>query len=259
MLSAGDALGRENDPVPPEVPATAPDSVATAVEKIQDLRRHFFTVIEHLRETREQQVELIGNTNAHLDDAAAEPANSTRNALGATQLELAERSTGVAEGLRQMAAQAQATASAGQGAPGAPGGSTHGGGAPANPGAEDEARFVKAAGLVDDASQEMKAAQSALMTEPVSRPAVATGQEQAQALLTEALALLQDQNQDSSNDEQQEQGGDNQQGQQPDEGEDNSAPQAGSGLLQGVRDREAERRERNRARASGNAPVAKDW
>ena len=287
--TAGDALGRDANVALPESATDAQAAVSSAVERIQALRRHFFSVLENLRETRDQQIELTQRTSASLkpqqSNSASPPLKITGEApLAPSQQTLAKRAGGVAEGLRQMAR--QATSAPGPATPLTPGqiqtqppgnspGHNSGTAAgPPKPASQDPERLTEAAGLVDEATTQMSAAAAQLAqgsgaasgpSQSPSAPATqipahaaTTQQTKAETLLTEALELLQDKNQNNSENQQQQGGGDGQD-QDPQDGDNQSQAQGGSGLLQGVREREAERRARKRTSAGGYAPVAKDW
>jgi Ca-activated chloride channel homolog len=294
MYAAGDALGRDAKVAAPDSTDDAQTAVVLAVQRLQALRRHFFSVLEHLQETRDQQVELTTRTAKTVTSPLDKPASPIRPAppqppLTQSQTALAERATHVAAGLRQMAKQGQADPANGAAPAQIPGhnsGQTSGQGnnsgnvaGPATPASQDPERLTKAAGLVDNARTQMTAAstrlaqpadtaaartpallQSAPASTSPATPAhaVTTLQTRAQTLLTQALELLQDKN-EGGPDNPQQQGNDNSQNQAQQDGDTRSEAQAGSGLLQGVRDREAQRRARKRARARGHTPVAKDW
>ena len=233
-------------PAPAQPLAATRASVAAALTQLEELRRLFFSVLEHLRDTAYRQQILADETEALA--ALADPQNSAATATQAGPLEfrqqnLATLAGGIAEALR---AQGDAQASAG---------------APADDGAAgpDPERLTQAAELVAHAGVTMQDAAATLASAPPALDDTRAAQDDALAELAQAIALLQD-------DPGAPQKGDQQaQAQQPAGADDAEQEELGetdlAQLLQGVRDREAERREeRARSQRQQNyEPVEKDW
>ncbi|MCB2261785.1 MAG: hypothetical protein LGR52_02415 [Candidatus Thiosymbion ectosymbiont of Robbea hypermnestra] len=239
----------------------AQDSVERTLSRIEALRRLFFSVVDHLRETLRRQVDLGDRTEEVSGLAATEPAAETARRLGpigSEQTALAETAGSIAEALAQQAERP---------APAAP---TAQGNTQAQPAAADQeqpARLREAADQVTGARDRMEQAAATMAGEPPPFETIRDHQRQAVEALAAALAALQPPQQPGDSDqpppkqqdqaEQQESGsnGQDQSGPEP-------QPQPGdsSQLLQGVRDREARRREsRARQQFPGYEPVEKDW
>lgn len=224
-------------------------SVTTAVDNLEQLRRLFFSIVEHLQETARRQMELNDTTEEaiHVGDEAARPGRVAP--LVPRQEEIGSFTEQIAGALAEQAA---------QGAQGMPPG-----GDPAQ--AQDQAqRLGRAAELVAAAREEMNQAALALQASgEVAPPADAdalgegrTHQDTALQQLAQALALLQPpqeqpQQQDQQQQEEQQQGEDEQK-------EDEQASSDPAQLLQGIRDREAERR-KEKQKPQRYEPVDKDW
>ena len=230
-------------------------AMAIAVERLNALQQLFFNLLEHLRNVAEKQQGVNDDTNAAAD--ADQEATAAR-ALSIRQQGLQHRADGIAKALAQQAKQMSEQASGGGSAAAISG--------PANKAIvpEEHKKFADAAALVTEGTKAMGEAADLLSTLAGSDQWASAREPQGVALdkLMEALALLsppqpqqQDQNQESQD------GDDEQQHQQADNQEQQTEPQdrSESGLLQGVRDREAERREARRRQRSQYAPVDKDW
>jgi Ca-activated chloride channel family protein len=212
------------------------------VDRLEDLRRLFFSIGERVRELAERQLEIADATQdaAALKDASP-PAHQSE-ALAARQKKLAAHAGEVA---LDLAAQSD-TAAAGEA-----------------PDAEDSARRLRAAGEhVLWAENAMKAAAAELGGDPVRAGEAQGHQQEALRELGEALALLAPP--DSRGAEEPERGESQDGGSEAESGDGQRATQAASSdpaqLLQAVRDREAQRqRSRSRAPRAGYEPVEKDW
>lgn len=275
----GDAmLGRANQ------------NVAGAVEKLQALRRLFFSIVEHLRETLGRQIQLNDETAGLTGERDGLVVAKGVGPLVGRQAELAELAGAIGEALREQAAQNPADAVGGApGGGGAPGVGGGGGMTAEQQQASQEMaeRFAKAAEKVDEGRVLMEGAgvkmEGAANPEAPVPPALTVAvdleplredQDGAAARLAEALEILEppqenednqegdDQQQQQEQQEQQEQGAEQQQQQaQGGEGEESSERDVDtSGLLQSIRDREQQReRERQRRPAGGYQAVEKDW
>lgn len=254
-----------DDPVLPAAIERSRQSVDHTLTRIADLRRLFFSVIDHLRETLRQQIDLGDRTEETAVLAGTEPpADLARRLgpLGADQEALAERAGGIADALAQ---QAEQTGPAAQ-----------------DPGPEDadaatrqqeaQTRLRRAADLVTSGRDHMDRAADAIGAEPPPFETIRDQQRLAVEALAAALAALEpppppepESNQDQQDQQDQEQQDQDQQGGEdsPQEAQAEQARQqpADPGqLLQGVRDREAQRREeRAKHERRGYEPVEKDW
>ncbi|CAD7856468.1 MAG: hypothetical protein [Olavius algarvensis Gamma 1 endosymbiont] len=241
----------------PSLMDRAQGSVQDTLSRVEALRRLFFSVVDHLRETLRRQLDLGDRTEETAVLAATEPAEEIARHLGPLapeQTGLAETAGNIAEALAQQAEQpaAQANPQAQQ----------------ATDAQEQQARLREAADRVTGARDRMDQAAEAITAEPPPFEAIRDHQQQAAEALAAALAALQPPQRQQEQSEQQGQAQQNQEGQQESgqNGQDQSGaepqPEPGDAgqLLQGVRDREAQRREaRARQRQSGYEPVEKDW
>jgi len=252
------------DPALPAAIERSRRSVDRTLEQIAALRRLFFSVIDHLRETLRQQIDLGDRTEEArvlADTESAEEMARRRGPLGSDQAGLAERAAGIGDVLRQQAEQIEAQGPAAQ----------EGAAAAAPPAQEAKERLGRALDLVGSARDHMEQAADGLGVEPPPFDAIRDRQDQAVQALTEALAVLQPppaSDEHQKNDEQdleQEQQGEN--GSAPEEAPQGAQQQSAQRrpsdqdqLLQGVRDREAQRREEKaKQQRRGYEPVEKDW
>jgi Ca-activated chloride channel family protein len=236
-LVRGDMLGAET------ALADASRSAATrasdaAVAKLQALRRIFFSIVEHLRDTAEQQLEL---NDASRDARTLEPGlrDAGPDGLSARQSALAERAEALALELEEQSRQQERSESAGEA-----------------PGESDAAMRLREAGEhVLTAETEMLEAALQLAGEPSAGKALAAAQDAVVRELAEAIALLVPPEQ-----QQDQQGQQNSEDTpQPDRPQEPQAADADpSQLLQEVRDREARRR-RDRAASNSYDAVGRDW
>ena len=223
--------------------------VADSVAELEALRRLFFSIVEHLRETARRQVALADDTR----DAAGRPEPERKaDAVGPLvprQGELATIARRIAESLTAQAGLEPATGAAPD--------ATGPGAAQANVGA----RMLQAAGHVEQAADAMDRTLGHLRSEPVALDEAMTRQQTAIEQLLEALRRLeppqpeQPQEQEDGQQEQQQQ---QQEGDEQEQG-DGARQQSVNinDLLQSVRDREAQRQRRRRPQRY--APVDKDW
>ena len=229
-----------------------------AVAALAELRRLFFSVLEHLRDTAQRQQRLADDTEsvAALHPAPAVPEPDKVGPLNHRQANLGEFAAGLGDALRAQA-QAQAPAAAGTSPQGPqPGAPPQGGPSPES--------WKQAATLTDTAAAAMREAATTLRPESLDLDAVRGKQDEALKALVEALALFDQPSEPSDGSEQQENNDsessrDQNEEQQPSQEDPRESDLAQ--LLQGVRDREAERREAQARQASRGQyePVEKDW
>ncbi len=271
--------GAEASPLPH--PARA--HVGQAVQHLKALRRLFFSIAEHLRETAQRQANLNDETEQVITLAEAEGDEVAQRSgpLAARQRELQLIAEQIGQVLQEQSQQQPPT--------------------PPAPGAGQQAsdpqllaqlqqmaqRLGQAAQLVQEGSVEMEQVvqelsasqnqssqqdQQALRPEPSDPQASSNDarghQDAALAKLVEALALLQppqqpNQQQDQSEPSQSQQDRQEDQKQAGSGQRNEDQPTAGfdpSRLLQAVRDREAQRRrDRERRGRLDQEPVLKDW
>jgi len=230
-------------------------AVDNAVEHLQTLRRLFYSIVEHLRETAHRQAELNDDTEESRtpDDV---PLDERLGPLSARQTELAKMAQEISNGLQAQAQQVSQ----------APG--THGATPPATP---DQAAAVyqpleQASQFVAEATDDMQAVVEGMSQEPADVNTARTHQDEALEKLAEAIALLvppQQQDQQQQDQQQQEQNSNQQQdqgsGEQPDDQQVQQQIDPRR-LLQAVRDREAQRRrEKSKRGQIRRGAVEKDW
>ena len=235
------------------------DAVAKALADIEALRRLFFSLIDHLKETASKQIDLADETEAITALADEENVSATQTQLGPLQprqqalADFTEQLlTALREQAEQTAPQALAPDQDQQAAQ-----------------AEDmQARMRQAAEHVATAQAHMQQAATGMSNQQEELPKVLTAvreqQDTAVTELQQALALLQppqeNQNQNQDQNQQQQQSEQQQQNQQQ-QAEQQQQEIDPRQLLQGIRDREAERRrqQQQRNQKQGYEPVAKDW
>jgi Ca-activated chloride channel family protein len=266
-----------------EGPATALPHVSNASQSLRELRRLFFSVIEHLRETAQRQSELNDDTERAIvargldKSSTPESQDSPRDDLRRfgplvhRQQELQSIAAQIADLLDEQATQ---TTSQPATAPQASA-SAHGGkeADPQADAAESARKLQEAAALVREATEAMSAARQTLDVQsdnedtdrdPAKFQQGRTEQDLALEKLIEALRRLQPpqsqdpkQDQQSDQDQQQEQ---QQQDQKQDQQDASSPASDPARLLQKIRDREAQRRkDREKRQRGGQDPVDKDW
>jgi len=247
------------DPNPASAIDRARRSVDLTLSRVEDLRRLFFSVVDHLRETLRRQIDLGDRTEETAVLATTEPAEEIARRLGPIapeQTALAETAGSIAEALEQQAErpvqedpppkdpQQQAAQAQGQ-----------------------QARLRQAADQVTGARDHMDQAAQAIAAEPPNFETIRDHQRRAAEALTAALAVLQPPQPEQQNQPQQDQQGQEEQqqasrqvGQDQQDTEPQPAPGDAGQLLQGIRDREAQRREQRANQGHrGYEPVEKDW
>ena len=233
---------------------TARSAARTTLDALAELRRLFFSIVEHLRELHAEQTETHDTTATLQFEGSADAPEDLPDELGYTA-ERQSAHSALADALAAaLAEQADAAASAPQ--PQAASG--------AEPGAPT-ARLTEAASEVRKAGGRMQSAAAAL-ADAVERAVKMTPElepalgDQTAAIehLENALRALSPPNQDQSGDEA---GSQEQQAQaQPEPSEDEEMSQRQAlRRLQAIRDREAERQRRRQGDDAASQPVEKDW
>jgi hypothetical protein len=232
---------------------TARTHVAQTVEQLQALRRLFFSIVEHLRETAQRQAELNDETEqlAGLEEEG-DLAKKT-GPLSVRQKELQAFTEQIALALDEQAKQQPTGAVPQQNV---------------DPQQLEQIQqmqenVAQAARLVGEGGTEMKSADENLAAEKPQLDTARTHQDQALTKLVEALALLQPPQPNQQNQQQQDQQQDQQQQQGESEQDQEKSEQMGTDparLLQAIRDREAQRRrDQERRERFEQEPVEKDW
>ena len=222
-------------------------SVDKSIETTEQLRRLFFSLIEHLRDTIQKQIELGDETQDAITLAETASKTETVSRLGPLSTKQSSLSTVtgmIADALAKQSERItqQSNQNSSQDV--------------------DTAQVVEkmqqAGLLVSDAKLKMDDVVYMMTRDEISVDGIGPQQQAASKNLIQALALLeppQQQQQDQQQQDQQQQDQQQQDQQQQDQGNL-------SQMLQGVRDREAQRRqdqEEKQKRSAGYEPVEKDW
>jgi hypothetical protein len=249
-----------------------------AAERLDALRMLFSTLLEQLQRLERDQIDLSDRTRdaialAASDEPAGERSAETRGRVGAIdgeQRSLESRAGAIADALvARSEAVAADPAAAGADAPS---------GEAAEP---DAATLRRAADHVATAQLSMRSAGETFADESLPLPPAAAAQTVAREELRKALELLSPPPQEKPEEPQQQEpqagedesapdpaqpepgaGGEQQEPQAGEDEEPSASEDEGAQLLQGVRDREAERRAANERKARNqrrSAPVEKDW
>ena len=245
---------------------SARSAAATTLDALKELRRLFFSIVEHLRELHADQTETHDTTatvqfeGSHMRGAGpsrspAEGSDSVEN-LPADLGYTAERQSAHATIADALAAALAEQADAAASAPQPPAAGAPESGDPTERLAEAAAEVRKAGGRMQSAAAELAdAADRAIGTTPELESALGD-QTAAIEHLENALRALSPPDRDQSGD-----GSDGQQPQaqpRPQDAEEMSQRQA-LRRLQAIRDREAERQRRRQGDAASAQPVEKDW
>lgn len=229
-----------------------------AVKGLDNLRRLFFSLIEHLRQTARDQQEL----NDETEKVSALPGDDPANRIGPLvprQAGLAKIAGEIAMTLEEQSREQPLESAQGN----APGGE--------EAAAEESERLRRAAELTLQAQIDMEAVGVAFDADTPDLAGARERQDSALEYLAKALEALkppeQEGDQDQQQEQQQEQEQDEQQEQDQQEQEQQAAEEerqdeasASNELLQEVRDREAQRqRERARRQQRNRETVEKDW
>lgn len=227
--------------------------VSAVLPPLEDLRRFYFTIVEHLRDVTRRQIELNDQTADAVALSQGVPAETPQHLLPLAPEQnelrgLAEQlAPAIAEQGEQMAQQA----------------ASQGGGA-APPEAEEQRQaWSRAAELVGSASEELAKAIASMFVDRTDPAAFqleegTAAQRAALEQLIEALGLLEPPQPESDpgdepNEDQNQNNADNPQ-QDPDR-----EPVDPAQLLQEVRDREAKRRAEKQRAGTADPTVEKDW
>ena len=240
-------------PVDVETLNTARTQVDQAVTSLQALRRLFFSIVEHLRETAQRQAQLNDETEQLAGLREKEDTGPRTGPISLEQEELRTISSQLAQGLAELAKSPPPSSAPNPQQP--------------NPQQMQQIaqQYNDAAKLVEEAGDRMKQVTESLSADVPRLPDARAQQDDALQKLAEAISLLapppqqpqQDQQQQDQPQEGEQQSEENnpQQQQQP-----SSAGVDPARLLQAVRDREAQRRRmRERRGQAQREPVAKDW
>ena len=229
------------------------ENVDVAVELLAELRRLFFSLVEHLRETAQRQSGLNDDTQrtatvSESDDVAAELAP-----LAQRQTELATISGEIAKALREQAGQSL------EGHDGLPSDQKQ------KEQLQQQMQQIaeqlhKAGRLVADGELAMRQATTDMKADQPDVASVRKNQDEALQKLMEALALLVPPEQQQQNQQQNQDQSQDQKDQQKQE-EKQDAKDGGNlaRLLQAVRDREAQRQKDKSRQRRDYEPVEKDW
>ncbi len=271
-----------------ELTSDAEPHAARAVAELEELRRLYFSVVEHLRETAQRQLELSDGTQL-LAGTPEALVPSKLGPLGAKQKSLQTTAVAIGEALEEQATATEASSHIDPTASpvdpdasnpiAAPNSATAkpNGDSPSSQ-ADEAERLRKAAGLVKEGSQAMGLAAlgfpsvpevgepSTVMSDEVESqsPLKSTIEQQQIAVqkLLEALELLNDPKDDGQDPNQGQQNQPQQERAEPDEQQSPSPPQNMNAeqMLQAIREREANRRQEKQPHAkSANGSVEKDW
>ena len=232
-----------------------------AVNGLDSLRRLFFTIIEHMKETARSQQEL----NDETEEIAALPGDAIAEKLGPLaprQAELARTTGAIAEALEEQSRQSPGDLVGDEPTPGDPAAQQA-----AEQKREESERIRRAAELTLQAQIEMEEVGKGLLADDPPLDPARKHQDAALQLLVEAIQVLeppQQQQEQEQEDQEQQQDQQQQQEQQGEDGQGNveERPESAdpSQLLQEVRDREAQRRrEKARKQDRQRDTVEKDW
>ena len=227
------------------------EHVATAMRGLEALRRLFFSIVEHIRDAAQRQVEL-GDQTEEAMSREPDDRGTILGPLSSHQEELAQHTDSLAAALHPQSLTYPAAVLG-------PDPAAHDAAA-----AEATEKLIQASELVLYAGAEMAGAAQGLGAAPHDFEAIRQHQTTAIEQLAQALALLQppqqqqqDPQEQGDSEQQQEQQKQGQQAPQENEQQQDSDP---AQLLQSVRDREAERHRRQGEREPrGQEPVEKDW
>ncbi len=216
-------------------------TVGAILPPLEQLRRLYFTIIEHLREAARRQQEL----NDRSADAIATGGSSDAPRLLAPLRPDQDQLRQIAEQIPPaLVAQGEAAESAAT--------------APGQDPKEQAQEFARAAELVESAAGEMARAIETLFGETPAFEEGTAAQRAALEQLLEALSLLEPPPPESSGQDQPEQQDQQKSGEDPQQ-EPRREPVDPAQLLQAVRDREAKRRAEQQRGGAIDPTVDKDW
>ena len=268
----------------PETPApvveAVVDAVQTTVAHLENLRRLFFNLLEHLKETAAQQERLGDETESLIALGGGAPPAKKTGPIAVQQKQLAEAAGAIAQALQEQAAtpppanplppNAAGPAAAIPAPPGNPPNSGGGPGSAASttpqssgPTQAQREQFKQASHQVDQARERMDQAAVSIESGGADFPKSRDHQSSAVKYLAEAIALLEPPPQPGESDGQDgadqkdEAGKGDEATPEPDQSlADRSSMRE---LLQEVRDREAQRRRDQAQQPRKYDPVEKDW
>lgn len=245
--------------------------VKATVETLNELRRLFFSIVEHLAETAEKQATLRDETEILKSEMDQEKLQNELGSRRFRQQELAELTDQLGIALQDMqSSKNQSPADAarvpvqGNGTQGTASNVTAPGG--------DDQKFVEAGKCVKEAGQAMRKTVSTMEAKPVELPGIGKLQDVALEQLQKAIQILQ-----PNSPQPQENSRESDHKQQPDEESDESPSNDSSKkdaekndppseqdmalqeLLQRVRERDAKRKNNKMRRGAGRESVLKDW
>jgi len=232
-------------------------SVDQGIKHVEALRRLFFSILEHLRETAERQATLVDETRDVATLADENKMVSGVAPLIPRQRDLSNISGEIADSLKKQSEQSPHNI-AGQGT----------GGKSLDSKSQDAAhRLAQASQHVAGARQAMDEAIRKMTDDPKELKSVDEDQGAAVQKLAEAIQLLspppekQKQEQEQEQQEQQQQAQQqNQEAAKQQQDQQQAQQMDMDNLLQSVRDREAQRRRDKRQKGtSGYSTVEKDW
>ncbi|MDA0657204.1 MAG: VWA domain-containing protein [Planctomycetota bacterium] len=250
--------------------------VKATVETLNELRRLFFSIVEHLAEAAERQATLRDETETLKSEMDQD---KLQNELGSRQFrqqELAELTDQLGIALHDMQTSENQSPGDATGVP-VQGNGTQGNGTQGTavkmtaPGGDDQ-KFVEAGKSVKEAGQAIRQTVSAMEAKPVELSAIGKLQDVALEQLQKAIQILQpnaprpnedpqDSNQDEQPDEKSGESSSNDSSEKNTQESDSPPEQnmALQELLQRVRDRDAKRKNNKMRRGAGRESVEKDW
>jgi len=258
----------------PEIPVQARDAARTAIVHLEDLRRLFFNVLEHLKETAVQQQALGDATQSLATLGGPAPSTTKTGPIAARQKQLAETASAIAQALEEQASSSSSppppnAASSPRASPPAapliaPPAAAQAAPQASGPTKAQSERFEQASGLVRQAGKRMERAAERIESKEADFPESRAHQTSALENLTQAITLLEPPPEPDGSQEQQEQDGQDSADQTGNADNRQPAPSPANNpsmreLLQEVRDREAQRRRTQAQRPHAYEPVEKNW
>ncbi len=219
---------------------TGVSRVEAVLPPLEELRRFYFTIVEHLKDLARRQLELNDETADAVALAQGVDQEPDRHLgpLQPVQAQLRSMAEQIAPALKQQAEQMSQQPGAEQ----------------TGQGEEVQQAWIRASELVESAAAEQQTALDSLFGEPYEFARGTAAQQAALERLAEAIYLLEPPQEDQQEDGDQ----DSEQGEQNQEdSQEQSADPAQ--LLQAVRDREAKRRAEQQRDGAADPTVEKDW
>lgn len=271
LLSARAAMGQANERLEKTDPNGGNDgvpvlldarrSIEEAVDQLFELRRLFFNVVEHLQDLLRRQVDLGDETEEVAALARAKPDedhSDKSGPLAPRQQTHAVEGQAIAGALVEQASSIRQAAASGAAEPQQPGA----------PSPDQQASAMETAAMhVENARTAMQNATGDLAINPAPMDTVRAQQGKAVEELAAALQALspppppepqEPEEQEEQQEPEEQPGGQEEQPQEEQQAE--RPPADAQRLLQGIRDREAERRaDREASDSTRGEPVDKDW